>query len=151
MKRILLLGALCIASLAGAQERPEPILTFEPRADSTVPVVREFAAPPIYFKWWQEIADCEGLDLPLQRVGAIQFFEVLDTTFTPTGGNEDLGATVTEVSQVFLATPQVWNEQTVKHEMLHNILDWAGFDFGVYHPAEFFERCGLVPWGHWKN
>jgi hypothetical protein len=146
VKRLALV-ALAAASVAGAQSRPLPVLTLEPRADSTTAEIREFAPPPIYFRWWQEIARCEGLPLPLEQIGAIRFFEVRDSSFTPTGERgRDLAATRTDVGQVYLATPYVWDEQAVKHEMVHNLLDWAGYDFGGFHPAEFFDRCGLVPW-----
>lgn len=124
----------------GAQEGPVLRLL---RPDSIV----AYAQPVIYAVWWQEIAECEGLDLPPQLARLVKFYEVKAQNFIPVGEQADLGATFPREMQIFLASPYVWNPKLVKHEMLHILLWVNGLNFGPYHPAEFFDVCGLAPWG----
>lgn len=133
----------CIPSLqkeCGAQKAPVLQLS---RPDSIV----QYSPPAIYAIWWQEIADCEGLDAHANLYHFVQFFEVRGTEFYPQGMSSVLGATFAKDAQIFIASPYIWDESLIKHEMLHALLWLNGFNFGPWHPAEFFMQCGVHPWG----
>jgi hypothetical protein len=145
MKRLLLavnlLLASCVPQLSLAQRTPALKLT---TADSIV----AYGQPGIYFKWWQELASCENLDLPFPLIGRVQFYEVKAPLIQTVGESiPDIGVALPRAAQIFLATPYVLAEKWVKHEMLHQLLYWNELDFGPWHVAEFFDRCGLSPWG----
>jgi len=47
--------------------------------------ISEYHAPVIYQLWWREIADCEGLPLPLDSLRKVQYFQVNGPDFIPEG------------------------------------------------------------------
>ena len=105
--------------------------------------VTEYSQPFIYSQWWAEIAICEGFPPPDSAAQhSVQFFSVPSSLFAFNLGTM-LAGTFDHEPAIYMGAPYVWEEAIVKHEMLHMILRWAGFEFLNYHPADFFEKCGI--------
>lgn len=148
----LMLLASCVVGVhtCSAQKPPVlrlalPIVKIEPERAEIFP----YSQPRIYLDWWEEIANCEGFELP-KGYEKVQFFAVNATTFVPVSPfpmQTDYAVTFPVASQIFMAQPLIWYKKVVMHEMLHWILWQNEIDFGPYHPAEFFDVCGLAPWG----
>lgn len=106
--------------------------------------VTEYSQPFIYSLWWSEIASCEGFPVPDSAEQAtVQFFSVPSSYFALGQMRGMLAGTYAHEPSIYMGAPYVWDEGIVKHEMLHVILGWAGYEFQNFHPAEFFERCGI--------
>lgn len=155
MKKIwlaaLMLLASCVVGVPAFAQKP-PVLRLALHVVKVEPLKAEifpYSQPQIYNDWWQEIADCEGFELP-DGYEKVQFFAVNAEDFVPVAPfpmQTDYAATFPEAGQIFMSQPLIWSKKVVSHEMLHWILWQNGLDFGRYHPAEFFDICGLAPWG----
>lgn len=110
--------------------------------------VTEYTPPFVYHQWWAEIADCEGFPVPdSAQEHSVQFFSVPASLFAFNIGSM-LAGTFDGEPSIYMGAPYVWEEGIVKHEMLHVILHWAGFEFLNWHPPEFFEKCGIHTYGN---
>lgn len=137
--------ALCVLPLVVAEDcgaQKPPVIRLM-RPDSIV----AYSQPAIYATWWREIAECEGLESFPDITPLVHFFEVKAPDFLVVGVGSVLGATFPLDGQIFIATPFLWDKRLVEHEMMHILLWLNGYNFGEYHPAEFFDVCGLKPWG----
>lgn len=156
MKTFLLGLALMLLSYGAAAQTPQRAIWNIRTQDSVgideaVPMIGQYPAPKAYHRWWNEIAECEGLVVPNDSiVDLITFFEVNAGSFEY-NDNRDyavLGVSVPQEGLMYLSIAQLWNEQTVKHEFLHFQLYFV-FK-GTYnqsnadHPKEFFNRCGMT-------
>lgn len=147
MKKLIVALLLVFASTAQAQwwkrdnAHPEGFIQMAP-VDS-LPKFWEYGQPKIYETWWKEIAACEHIKLP-ESHNRVRFFEVNAAAYIPTGFVFWVdGATYPTISEIYLATPYVFSEEVVKHEMLHWII-WAdGYRLVDQHPIEMFEICGI--------
>jgi hypothetical protein len=153
VKKLMVLLMLAAAPLqaqwfAKDSAHPESFLSMAP-VDS-LPGYWEYGQPKIYERWWNDIAACEsnampeaGITLPANHVD-VRFFEVNGRAFMPPAFGFWLdGATYPVLNEIYLASKMVFNEETVKHEMLHWILWQAGFRMKNFHPKEMFEICGI--------
>lgn len=154
----LVIVAIIVASLvtsgrAGAQQRPAPkhraydYATWTGNKTDSL-VVAEYTQPFIYSLWWAQIADCEGLEIPTpEQQASVQWFLVPSNFFTMDDwiGDPMLAGTWDKEPSIYMGQPYVFEEATVKHEMLHVELRWAGFELKNWHPVELFERpdCGI--------
>ena len=139
----LLLVLPCLPGACEAQKPAILVLAWPEKAE-----IFPYSQPAIYDDWWHEIADCEGLALPADYA-KVQFFAVNDSAFVPAALPllSVYAVTFAAEDQIFISEPLIWTAHLIKHEMMHWILKRNGFDFGPWHPAEFFTRCGLAPWG----
>ena len=85
---------------------------------------------PQYADWWRETLSCSRVKASLSRADSVQFYYVNAPDFSPVGKIDArklvIGATYAQAEQIYLAVRQVAQPKTVKHEMLHQILYWAG-------------------------
>lgn len=118
--------------------------------DSTLPMLSEYRAPPIYKQWAREVAECQGLEpLPDSVFAKIQFFQINASVFRfEKDGPIVLAVTFLKSRQTFLGAPYIWIESLIKHELLHIILDFNGYRLGNFHPVEIFTVCGLYRTGY---
>lgn len=113
------------------------------KSDPSLQWMSEYRQPFIYQIWWQEIAACEGLPLPWEKIRKVQFFQVNAPSFLP----KDVGAVVYAVTygdeeQVYIANPLIWNRAIVEHEVLHLLRMWAGDPTWFNHDPHWYgERC----------
>ena len=112
-------------------------------------VANQYPQDATYAKWWKEIASCEGLKPPdSATIAKVRFFVVPVAKFSLDLNPEPLvAASDAKVGEVYVGNTSVWNETTIKHEMLHIELGWNGYEFEQYHPVEFFAACGLKVYG----
>jgi hypothetical protein len=139
--------ALAIATPAMAQIHvPFDATSGEVRSHT---VANEYPQDATYAKWWNEIASCEGLKLPdSATIAKVRFFVVPVSKFSLDLSTEPLvAASDAKVGEVYVGNTSVWDESTIKHEMLHIELGWNGYGFEQYHPVEFFAACGLKVYG----
>lgn len=122
---------------------------FDDKINPELPWVSEYAQPFIYQLWWSEIAQCEGLPLPVEKTRKVQFFQVNAPDFIP----QDVDAVVYAVTygqsydgQTYVAYPYLWNRLLIEHEMLHQLLMWWGDPLWFDHGPRF-ETCGLHTYG----
>lgn len=143
-----LLVSVALAQPATAQ-RPQH--TFY-SADTVAAV--QYGQPEIYRKWWAETAECArkvlpDLVIPDSSVTAKVSFYYLPATLFVVGDypGTDLAATWVNEPAIYVGQPYVWEEGTIRHEMLHYILALNGYEFKGFHPKELFESCGLHVFG----
>jgi hypothetical protein len=143
---------IAIPLVAQTREPPAmPYFKLDGDADKLAPAFNwwfELNPPPVYDRWWHEVADCERLPLP-PDYKKVRFFAVNAKYFAPAnepGDTTDIATTA--VGYNWQAGPEIWLvlpvrmlEWLVKHEMLHQLMKWAGEQAG--HPPERFEKCGL--------
>jgi hypothetical protein len=120
-------------------------------------VVLEYPSPPVYEQWWREIATCERLPLPPRHV-LVRFFAVngrefviLNDPFTSPWESPRwaIGYADPWEDEIYLAFPYLLEEMIVKHEMLHQLMKWAGEEPG--HPESRYGKkdigmCNVVPY-----
>lgn len=154
IRRLILALALFAASASGQQGHPPVMLGASTenaeKLDPTLPWISEYKAPPIYYSWIQELAQCEGLPFNLDRVKKIQWFQVNGPDFIPFGVPYVVyGITYAEAfdGQTYVAYSLIWNRQLVKHEALHSLLKMAGVPTWNEHDPRYFERCGIKTYG----
>lgn len=148
----------CLPSLTkecGAQREPTMRSSVRPNLDSLgnvprkieprLPWVSEYSQPAIYAVWWEKIATCEKLILPVELAKAVHFVQINSETFTRGQHPEWLyGYTQPEALTIYLAQSVAHEYETVAHEMAHLLAYWNGIDTGLdYHPPDIFETCGL--------
>lgn len=147
MKKLIVAFLLVFASTAHAQwwagdeAHPENFQRMAP-VDMLEPY-REYRQKKIYETWWREIAECEGLELP-GSYKQVRFFHVNGRAFMPAEYPVWLdGLTYPKIGRIYVATPYIFSEALVKHEMLHWILWALGYRLTDQHPVEMFEKCGI--------
>lgn len=115
------------------------------KVDPFMPWVSEYEAPAFYDKWWKEIAECEHLPYPGQLTKQIRWVEVNSHTFRLGRHIEYVyGFTDASALTIYIARDRITDWEIVKHEMVHQIHWWMGFDEGEdYHPPDYFENCNL--------
>lgn len=144
---VLLLLALFLPELVQAQEHdievPDTAVT-NPR----YPETSRYYIDAMYDRWWHEVASCEGLKLPSYYV-LVRYVQINYPYFNlqgdrrATAGSVYLGYSFVEEWQMFVAITRRFDEEVVKHEMVHFLLFWAGIAKGG-HPAKYFGgRCGF--------
>lgn len=134
------------------------------KVDPSLDWLSEYRQPFIYQLWWQEIAACEGLPVPWEKVRRVQFFQVNAPSFLP----KDVGAVVYAItygdsrpdsirarvptpplgrfdSQVYIANTLIWNRAIVEHEALHLLRMWAGDPFWYDHSDVYYGARCRVP------
>jgi hypothetical protein len=154
MKRIALALALlllgCARPTANVATSPEPLLGFG------------YGAPPEYVQWVAEVQSCVRqiaaldaahavetntprafeIDHFIEDMSEVQFFAVPtergDGTFTCPQGFQCWGITFTPADVIYLSAQRIMDPVTVKHEIMHIIVESAGEHDVPYH--------GL-PWG----
>ncbi len=104
-----------------------------PLPDGAVP----FAPPAQYVTWWDDVQRCAGREARFQDV---QWYVVPDAQTFRLRGREWAGWWWESGNRIILAEQYRERAKTVRHEMLHSILQRGD------HPTAFFEqRCrGLV-------
>lgn len=140
---ILLLPAL---AKLGAQGRLPPVVTPGEwlKADFTLPDMREYEQPAIYDAWWAEIAQCEHVILPVELARSVRFVFVNSETMVVDMDPGVYGFSSAPTKTIYIALAQIYNEQIIKHEMLHWLDYVNGIDEGrTYHPRSRFEVCGI--------
>jgi hypothetical protein len=145
-----------VTSEDGYAQRPLPEMVVALRPGMNL-ILLEYHPPAEYEKWWMEIAQCENLPLP-ERHFFVQFFAVngreftvLNDPFTPPWAFSGwaIGYADPWSDQIYIAFPYMREEVIVKHEMLHQLMKWAGERPG--HPESRYGlkdigKCGVVPY-----
>jgi len=92
-----------------------------------------FSPPPVYTEWWRQVEECAQRNAPLTRV---TWFEVPNASFFVYKG-EQFDAHWWEYNHwIVLASAYTNDAVTVRHEMLHDLLNEGG------HPPDMFhEKC----------
>jgi len=121
------------------------------------PMVGEYPALPVYFKWMKELAECEGLTLPPIEVFAkTRFFEVNASDFQINADRVESFFAVTVPQDdgsgiMYISIAHYLDVQIVKHEFLH-ILLYYNFPDGRYthdrakqHPTDYYGQCEVKP------
>lgn len=122
--------------------------TTAPKILTGQPYLIEFKQPEFFEQWWQQLASCEDINLPPEH--AKTRFYLVNTADLRLKGDTTALYGVSSVEGdgvVILSLTAILMKGVVTHEMGHLLLDWKGIDVGPYHIAEFFDRCGLKPWG----
>ncbi|HKO14639.1 MAG TPA: hypothetical protein VJU87_00270 [Gemmatimonadaceae bacterium] len=92
-----------------------------------------FTPDAVYATWWQQVEVCAGRRGDLGRV---HWFVVPSSNFFTYQGEEYDGYWWGEIHWIVLASAYQNDGPTVRHEMLHDLLDRGD------HPAAYFqERC----------
>lgn len=152
-------GIIFVMSLAGsADAQLRAIRTVDSVGlNPALPMVLQYSALPVYYKWMKELAECEGLKLPpIENFSKTRYFEVNATDFQI---NEERDAAFFAVTlpdtdgsaDMYISLAHYLDVYIVKHEFLHIVL-YYNFPDGRYthnrskqHPAEFFGKCGVKP------
>jgi hypothetical protein len=146
VKALLLVALIVLATPARAQTHVPFDATSDVRHKT---VASEYPQDETYAKWWKEVAQCEGLTLPdSATIAKVKFYVVPVARFSVDVDTLSLiAASDTKAGEVYVSSTNVWNESTIKHEMLHHEMQWAGFKFPQYHPVELFATCGIKVYG----
>lgn len=147
-----LLFMLSVAAKLGAQQGRPPVMhgartKNTEKLDPTLPWMSEYRAPFIYEVWWREIAACEGLPLPIEKVRRVQYFQVNAPDFIPDEVDAIVYAVTFDEGQSFIAYPYIWNKALIGHEALHLLRLWAGDPKWYDHNPRFYDRCGIRAMG----
>jgi hypothetical protein len=126
------------------------------RVSVMLPIVSEYLMTEEYDRWWHEIAECEGLWLPIDymrvryfQVNAVHFYDKdHPSLFRGIDGvtyvNWAVGTSYLAEGAMFIALPNREEPYVVKHEMLHFLLYWNGIPPGKdQHPAPYYTQCGM--------
>lgn len=97
----------------------------------------QYAPPQMYSRWWDEVQACSGLSGNLE---GWSWIAVPGDGFLVKGNGPFPGYAAVEDNNILVLVKYVWNDQLVKHEMLHALIWIARKEIG--HPAEF-DTCGL--------
>ena len=91
--------------------------------------------PAEYQQWWLDTEQCSG---HIGEIGRVKWYVVPNVTYFDYRG-ERYDGYWWESHDILLAGTHVMDEGTVRHEMLHDLLNTAD------HPAEYFgKRCAGV-------
>lgn len=153
--RLMLALALALLPVASHAQRTLPSAEIVLRP-GWKPVILEYPAPPEYERWWQEIADCEGMKLPPEHLN-VRYFAVNGREFGIAGFwywirgtvNWAIGYSSPDKGEMYIAFPYLDEEYLFKHEALHFLQYYAGEQIG--HPVERYGRdgvgmCGVMPY-----
>jgi hypothetical protein len=120
---------LALALLSGCHDT---VVAPEVLVPEGVPMI----PPTIYQSWWAEVAACAGRTGDVARV---RWFEVPNTDFFIYRGVAYDGYWWEYHHTIFLAGNLRLDSFTVRHEMLHDLLNTGD------HPSEYFgTRCGSL-------
>lgn len=140
------------ASVARAQTTP--IVTAVHHAPekfaASLDWVGEYDQRPEYAEYWAAVAKCADIPLPpAAMLGSVHFYYVNAASFIPVPSDKpdssQVGVTYGSVQQIYMALPLVKNAQAIGHEMLHQLLFWAGDPRWNDHSNPAFARCDLWP------
>lgn len=116
--------------------------------------IAEYKAPAEYAKWWVEIAECEKVPLPPDKIASTQFFAVNAFSFVISNDTAEIkipamGRTSNPANQIFVGFYHIWDVAVIKHEMLHLLLYWDGrFNPMDPHPVLYYNgdvgKCGVT-------
>lgn len=149
----LLVALLLLAPVAsGAQLHTFRVPRSVAMVDSTAAPTARYVHDEIYERWWREIAACEGLALPPAHA-FVRWFYINALFFADSAvalEEEHAGRDVTWLAagsylfemQTFVALPYLYDEEVIKHEMLHWLLMWSGIAVDG-HPVPYYGRCGV--------
>jgi hypothetical protein len=145
---VLILLPIFTKRMTAQGHEPPIIVAVGDRTDVTRPDLYRIAQPFIYESWWKEIARCQNVVLPEELARRIKFVVVNSESFILGREWGVMGYASWWTATIYLASGQVFNKQTVQHEMMHLLLTWNGIDQGRnWHPPEYFDRvCGLTIW-----
>jgi hypothetical protein len=167
MRWLIGLVMLVLASSASAQTSLLPIpggdvriglyVTNDVKEDSTRLWVGEYAQPPQYSQWWEDVkkcADAEKVNTDVYHffeINTPSWFGVLDSNRSVMKFDGDTtiiefrGLTFIQDKQIFLPIGRIYDPIGVKHEMLHAVLERAGRNHGHGDPGvtEAFNKCHL--------
>jgi hypothetical protein len=111
------------------------------------PMISQYNPPHVYGKWLRSLAECEGLPMPTEaQVSKLTFFIVNAESFQINGDtvNIMLGVVDPSLNRIYIALPQMWDQETIKHELLHMLLRWKyGELYLNQHPTKYFAYCGM--------
>lgn len=159
----IVLAALLVGAPASAQVREFHVPHDAPKVSAVLPMISNYIAPAVYEQWWQEIAACEQLPLPVThyrvrwyQINAGMFFDGLQPIYArdSTGQirHDEEGhvfimwaaaISYPGALEAFVSLPYMFEQTIIKHEMVHFLMAWAGEPGG--HPKERFDgRCGLT-------
>jgi hypothetical protein len=160
MRRYVMMAArligftILVGSTAVPAKAQMHLFRMTPRVDTTQSVSERYKAE-IYEKWWREIANCQGLPLPgaykhvrWYHINALFFADAREALEADLAGRRiewALGKSYTFEYQIFVALPYKFDEQVIKHEMLHFLLLWDGQPLSPVHPKPYYARCGMAP------
>jgi hypothetical protein len=115
--------------------------------NETLPMISEYYPPHVYGKWLKDIASCEGLPMPdSSQISKITFWMINAGDFQINGDtvNTLLGVVDPLTNRIYVSLPQVWDQETIKHELLHMLLRWKyGELYANKHPSEYFTKCRM--------
>jgi hypothetical protein len=100
--------------------------------DNAVP----FDPPPVYAHWWAMAEQCSGLTAPM---GAVSWYQVPGVSQFSVRGAPAAGEWLTTGNRIVLADSASRDGGTVRHEMLHALLQRGGHE-----RAYFLGRCAGV-------
>lgn len=128
MKYLLLMLALA-ASAAQGQTAMTSFTHDVERVAPSLDAVAAYDQRDEYAQWWKDAAACAKIILP-ERVDKVQFYFVNYKEFVPSplSGNRRTVTAVTYAGQeqVFVSVLHVKDRATIIHEMVHQLLYWAG-------------------------
>jgi hypothetical protein len=98
----------------------------------------QFSPPAVYNTWWNMAQACSGLTGSL---GAVTWFKTSEVMHDPNTGETIAGYWSAASNRILLASGEVLDGATVRHEMLHSLIRSGG------HPrSQFLGKCaGTVP------
>lgn len=127
-------AALLLAGCAlGAAPGPAPV---QP--------ARAFEPPPVYATWWARTERCAGRRSSLK---AVRFYAVeAPRGYIYLAGQRARAWWVRDGNRIYLPAHLVFDEQLVRHEMLHAITDEAR-----HSPRDFVRQCHLASLATWTD
>lgn len=150
LARIALLAALAGLLLPRGAHAQEHDITVPdgPVENPMYPPTSTYSLDSTYDRWWHEVAECEGIELPTYYV-LVRYVQInyayfdLPADDPSPPGQVILGHSFTHEWQMFIAIPYRFDPEIVMHEMAHFLLYWARIANGG-HPAKYFDgRCGF--------
>lgn len=106
-------------------------------------IVESYDAPDIYKTWWKEISDCAGIKADLDRI-----------TWWRIGKEHALNFECPIIQgwcmgwwkpthEIYIAHARMYMENTIKHEMLHDLLNDK--NLGTFRPHHaLFKKCKVI-------
>jgi hypothetical protein len=149
--KIALVVALLVAPAVASAQRPVAMTSVRHGPEKVVVSldwVARFDPLPAYVEWWRDISRCSGITLPAARVDSVEFLFVNAPEFVPVpmSGSRRMvsGVTYAGSEQIVLSLGRVKDRVQVLHEMLHQLLYWAGDPGWADDARPEFARCGVT-------
>lgn len=152
--RIILGLLLCIVPVTTNAQATDTLQITTPdttRYNPGIPMLSEYSRPPIYDRWFKQIAACEGLPLPPQsEIDKITYVVVNSDRFSSDSTGVLYDAVMLNRKYLMIVRlPSVWDYDVIAHEFLHFILWYQyGTKYEVspnIHPSQYFSRCNIRP------